>query len=58
MAQDPPAEGTPAVDTFCLMVLDPEEVDYLSLRGNVRREHRSTVNAQGLREWQQQLVNP
>ena len=56
--QEPPPEGIPAVDTFCLMVLDPEEVDHQKLRGNIRHEHRSTVNAQGQREWQQQEVNP
>lgn len=56
--QAPPAEGTPALDTFCLMVLDPEEVDYLTLRGNRRMEHRSSVNEQGEREWRMVEVQP
>ena len=48
----------PPLDTFCVLVLDPTEVDHLQLRENERREHRSTVAEDGARQWSVQSVNP
>ena len=57
LAQDPPEEDVPPMDTFCVLVLDPTEVDHLQLRENERREHRSTVAEDGTRQWSVQNVN-
>ena len=56
-AQDPPEDDVPPMDTFCVLVLDPTEVDHLQLRENERREHRSTVAEDGTRQWSVQNVN-
>jgi len=57
LAQDPPEDDVPPMDTFCVLVLDPTEVDHLQLRENERREHRSTVAEDGTRQWSVQNVN-
>ena len=55
---DPPApeEKTP-LDTFCLLLLTPHRIDYLSLRGNPQ-DRRLYTKTEPDRIWQTTLVNP
>lgn len=50
----PPDEQTP-LDTFCLLLLAPHSVDYLSLRGDPQTRQIHTKSGQA---WQTNLVNP
>ncbi|PKA52063.1 Pyridoxine/pyridoxamine 5'-phosphate oxidase 2 [Apostasia shenzhenica] len=46
------------VDTFCLLIFDPEQVDYLSLKGNERILFRSRRSSSESRVWFSDKVNP
>lgn len=52
----PPPESSPT-DSFCLVVIDVDEVDYLHLKKNVRWEYKSTEE-DGKRIWTSLEVNP
>jgi pyridoxamine 5'-phosphate oxidase len=47
-----PPDGEPAVDTFCMVVLDVSEVEYISLKSNQRIRF---LPQQG--GWSEQLLN-
>ncbi|KAL9229008.1 hypothetical protein vseg_004526 [Gypsophila vaccaria] len=45
------------VSSFCLLVLDPDEVDYLNLKTNMRAGYRcSSLN--GVKLWSTEKINP
>ncbi|CAM8911031.1 unnamed protein product [Rhodiola kirilowii] len=46
------------VSAFCLLVLDPYQVDYLNLKNNQRTSFLSTRSADGQRSWVAENVNP
>ena len=54
VAEEVTADGSPAHDNFCLVVMDVKEVDHLSLRSNRRYVH---VKDEG-GEWATTEVNP
>ncbi|KAI5647106.1 hypothetical protein M9H77_33111 [Catharanthus roseus] len=45
-------------DAFCLLVLDPDQVDYLNLKSNYRVSFTSTVSAGGSKLWTSNKINP
>lgn len=53
----PPTKSTPP-ETFCLLVLDADEVDYLHLKKNIRIEYKSSEGEDGKRQWSGTSVNP
>ncbi|KMT20272.1 hypothetical protein BVRB_1g002760 [Beta vulgaris subsp. vulgaris] len=46
------------VDAFCLLVLDPDKVDYLNLKTNTRIEYRCSRNSNGDKCWTPERINP
>ncbi|KAF5183580.1 Pyridoxine/pyridoxamine 5'-phosphate oxidase [Thalictrum thalictroides] len=54
-SQDP---ATGPVHEFCLLVLDPEQVDYLNLKSNQRLSFQSTETDDGGKCWKTEKVNP
>ncbi|KAL4188219.1 hypothetical protein AMTRI_Chr09g43000 [Amborella trichopoda] len=46
------------VDAFCLLILEPEQVDYLNLKENVRLRHTFKQSNDGKGQWLQEKVNP
>ncbi|XP_020084455.1 pyridoxine/pyridoxamine 5'-phosphate oxidase 2 [Ananas comosus] len=46
------------VDAFCLLVFDPEQVDYLNLKSNERLMFRSRQSSDGGKGWMFERVNP
>ncbi|WOL07524.1 pyridoxine/pyridoxamine 5'-phosphate oxidase 2 isoform X3 [Canna indica] len=46
------------VDAFCLLVFDPEQVDYLNLKSNERLVFKSEPSGHGGKLWMSEKVNP
>lgn len=46
------------VDAFCLLVLDPDQVDYLNLKSNERIAYISRQNLNGEKYWTSEEINP
>ncbi|GAB4861571.1 Pyridoxine/pyridoxamine 5'-phosphate oxidase 2 [Ancistrocladus abbreviatus] len=46
------------VDTFCLLFLDPDQVDYLNLKTNVRLAFTSNKSINGDKHWTSERLNP
>ncbi|CAL5400863.1 unnamed protein product [Camellia sinensis] len=46
------------VDAFCLLVLDPDQVDYLNLKINERLTFSSRQNINGEKFWSSERINP
>ncbi|RWR87627.1 Pyridoxamine 5'-phosphate oxidase [Cinnamomum micranthum f. kanehirae] len=46
------------VDTFCLLIFDPEQVDYLNLKRHERLMFTSKRNADGFECWMLEKINP
>eukprot|EP00262_Sarcandra_glabra_P003675 TRINITY_DN1443_c0_g1_i1.p1 TRINITY_DN1443_c0_g1~~TRINITY_DN1443_c0_g1_i1.p1 ORF type:complete len:199 (+),score=40.80 TRINITY_DN1443_c0_g1_i1:47-643(+) len=46
------------VDAFCLLVLEPEQVDYLNLKSNERLMFTSKQGGNGLHCWTLEKINP
>ncbi|KAH6767328.1 Pyridoxamine 5'-phosphate oxidase family protein [Perilla frutescens var. hirtella] len=46
------------VDAFCLLLLDPDQVDYLNLKTNERLTFTSGAGIQGQKLWTSERVNP
>ncbi|XP_058757285.1 pyridoxine/pyridoxamine 5'-phosphate oxidase 2 [Vicia villosa] len=46
------------VDAFCLLILEPDEVDYLNLKSNQRLTFRSSLSAEAKKNWSVERVNP
>ncbi|MCD9558749.1 hypothetical protein HAX54_016329 [Datura stramonium] len=46
------------VDAFCLLVLDPEQVDYLNLKSNERLTFSNGRSVSGENFWTQNKINP
>ncbi|XP_021767307.1 pyridoxine/pyridoxamine 5'-phosphate oxidase 2-like isoform X1 [Chenopodium quinoa] len=46
------------VDAFCLLVLDPDQVDYLNLKTNTRLTYRCHRNLNGEKCWTPERINP
>ncbi|XP_074585161.1 pyridoxine/pyridoxamine 5'-phosphate oxidase 2 isoform X2 [Curcuma longa] len=51
-----PSEGP--VDAFCLLIFDPDQVDYLNLRSNERLIFTSKPNGSSCKLWMSQKINP
>ncbi|XP_065005364.1 pyridoxine/pyridoxamine 5'-phosphate oxidase 2-like isoform X5 [Musa acuminata AAA Group] len=51
-----PSEGP--VEAFCLLLFDPEQVDYLNLKSNERFIFTSRSSEQGFKLWMSEKVNP
>ncbi|CAL9088893.1 unnamed protein product [Musa textilis] len=51
-----PSEGP--VEAFCLLLFDPEQVDYLNLKSNERFIFTSRSSEQGFKVWMSEKVNP
>ncbi|HIK55969.1 MAG TPA: pyridoxamine 5'-phosphate oxidase family protein [Synechococcales cyanobacterium M55_K2018_004] len=52
----PPPDPNQPLPNFCLLLLQPVEVDHLQLRGDPQSRDRYWLQESG--EWQQQAVNP
>ncbi|KAF7843993.1 pyridoxine/pyridoxamine 5'-phosphate oxidase 2 [Senna tora] len=50
--------STGPVDAFYLLVLDPDQVDYLNLKSNQRLIFKSSVSATAEKRWTVERVNP
>ncbi|XP_061998012.1 pyridoxine/pyridoxamine 5'-phosphate oxidase 2 isoform X1 [Rosa rugosa] len=50
--------STGPVGAFCLLVLDPHQVDYLNLKSNQRLSFTSTPSPNGEKSWTSERVNP
>ncbi|CAO2835450.1 unnamed protein product [Amaranthus hypochondriacus] len=46
------------VDAFCLLLLDPDQVDYLNLKTNTRMAYRCSRNLDGEKCWTPEKINP
>lgn len=57
LVQEAPPPGSDPTEDFCLVVVDVVEVDYLSLKKNVRWEYKS-IEQDGQRAWSSLEVNP
>ncbi|KAG6466115.1 hypothetical protein ZIOFF_076066 [Zingiber officinale] len=51
-----PSEGP--VDVFCLLIFDPDQVDYLNSRSNERLIFTSKPNGPSRKLWMSQQINP
>ncbi len=51
-----PPDSTQPVDNFCLLLLDPVEIDHLELRGEP--QNRQIYNLDYQQQWSVQAVNP
>ncbi|KAG6730360.1 hypothetical protein I3842_01G075600 [Carya illinoinensis] len=49
--------STGPVGTFCLLVLDPDQVDYLNLKSNQRIKFTSGLSLNGEKCWTSQRIN-
>lgn len=63
ISEEPPKEvhldpTSGPVNSFCLLILDPYQVDYLNLKSNERVTFLSTQNADGHKSWVTETVNP
>ncbi|KAF5464495.1 hypothetical protein F2P56_014568 [Juglans regia] len=50
--------STGPVGAFCLLVLDPDQVDYLNLKSNQRIKFTSGLSVNGEKCWTSQRINP
>ncbi|KAK7349412.1 hypothetical protein VNO77_06759 [Canavalia gladiata] len=50
--------STGPVDAFCLLILEPNQVDYLNLKSNQRLTFKSSVSAAAKKSWIVERVNP
>ncbi|XP_050249466.1 pyridoxine/pyridoxamine 5'-phosphate oxidase 2 [Quercus robur] len=50
--------STGPVVAFCLLVLDPDQVDYLNLKSNLRVKFASGLNVNGEKCWTSEIINP
>ncbi|KAL1329253.1 pyridoxine/pyridoxamine 5'-phosphate oxidase 2 isoform X1 [Arachis ipaensis] len=50
--------STGPVDAFCLLILEPDQVDYLNLKSNQRLTFKSVVSAATDKSWVMERVNP
>ncbi|KAK7275390.1 hypothetical protein RIF29_16506 [Crotalaria pallida] len=50
--------STGPVDAFCLLILEPNQVDYLNLKSNQRLTFKSSVSATAEKSWIVERVNP
>ncbi|KAL6126337.1 hypothetical protein ACLB2K_074388 [Fragaria x ananassa] len=50
--------STGPVRAFCLLVIDPHQVDYLNLKSNQRLSFTSTPSPNGEKSWTSEKVNP
>ncbi|KAK7389787.1 hypothetical protein VNO78_25081 [Psophocarpus tetragonolobus] len=50
--------STGPVDAFCLLILEPNQVDYLNLKSNKRLTFKSSVSAASKKNWIVERVNP
>lgn len=58
-SQSPPLDPSVGpVGAFCLLVLDPNQVDYLNLRSNERLKFTSSADVDGQKLWTSEKVNP
>ena len=58
MYSGPPVdEGRPPLEDFCLLVLDPSQVDHLSLKSNERQVFSKSANEED-EAWERRRVNP
>ncbi|XP_072956676.1 pyridoxine/pyridoxamine 5'-phosphate oxidase 2 [Typha angustifolia] len=46
------------VDAFCLLVFDPEQVDYLNLKSNERLLFTSRLSVDNCKHWTSEKINP
>uniref|UniRef100_A0A0R0FKB1 pyridoxal 5'-phosphate synthase n=1 Tax=Glycine max TaxID=3847 RepID=A0A0R0FKB1_SOYBN len=46
------------VDAFCLLILEPNQVDYLNLKSNQRLTFKSSVSDAAKKSWIVERVNP
>ncbi|KAJ3682125.1 hypothetical protein LUZ60_014698 [Juncus effusus] len=51
-----PSDGP--VSAFCLLVLDPDQVDYLNLKRNERMAFKSSFGEDGSKIWSFEKINP
>lgn len=49
--------STGPVASFCLLVLDPDQVDYLNLKSEQRLAFTSTLNVSGEKFWTSEKIN-
>ncbi|KAJ7962617.1 pyridoxine/pyridoxamine 5'-phosphate oxidase 2 [Quillaja saponaria] len=50
--------STGPVDAFYLLVLDPDQIDYLNLKSNQRLTFNSRLSASGEKSWTSERINP
>ncbi|XP_014524142.1 pyridoxine/pyridoxamine 5'-phosphate oxidase 2 [Vigna radiata var. radiata] len=50
--------STGPIDAFCLLILEPHQVDYLNLKSNQRLTFKSSVSAAAEKSWTVERVNP
>ncbi|KAK7381978.1 hypothetical protein VNO80_00577 [Phaseolus coccineus] len=50
--------STGPIDAFCLLILEPNQVDYLNLKSNQRLTFKSSVSAAAKNSWTVERVNP
>ncbi|XP_027335481.1 pyridoxine/pyridoxamine 5'-phosphate oxidase 2 isoform X2 [Abrus precatorius] len=50
--------STGPVDAFCLLILEPNQVDYLNLKSNQRLTFKSSVSDAANKNWVVERVNP
>ncbi|KAJ9681126.1 hypothetical protein PVL29_020154 [Vitis rotundifolia] len=63
LSEQPAQEGsldlsTGPVAAFCLLILDPDQVDYLNLKNNERLTFTSSKNVDGVKCWNSEKINP
>ncbi|ONK56494.1 uncharacterized protein A4U43_C10F9330 [Asparagus officinalis] len=46
------------VDTFCLLVFDPDQVDYVNLKSNERLLFTFRPTGDGCQSWMSEKINP
>lgn len=50
--------STSPVDSFCLLIMDPDQVDYLNLKSNQRMTFTSTQSDSQEKCWALERINP
>ncbi|KAL2336230.1 hypothetical protein Fmac_010676 [Flemingia macrophylla] len=50
--------STGPIDAFCLLVLEPNQVDYLNLKSNQRLTFKSSVTVAAKKSWTVERINP
>lgn len=58
VSDDVTSDGDAVLENFCLVVMNVDEVDHLSLRSNRRYHHTKGVTDSGEEEWVTTEVNP